>query len=221
MVLHTNRLPAADDPILGCLDGTTELLVPKLARATSGSAAGKARAVWAQRLDISEPQLLNMLGSLRIRAAQASLNDLQDRCRWVMDAVGMTATLEAVDKGMLAARRWVQTGVREILSETIDQLVDDQQMRATEPLATVLIQAIDHDLWPETATVAVDWVDGFVGTNHQNAAPSARPSYGRSASPQTYATPLIGCELRGSTVFASTAPCGSPPRSTPGLCSVT
>jgi hypothetical protein len=28
MVLHTNRLPAANDPILACLDGTTELLVP-------------------------------------------------------------------------------------------------------------------------------------------------------------------------------------------------
>ena len=132
MVLHTNRLPAAADPILGCLDGTTELLVPKLARATAGSAVGKARATWAQRLDISEDQLVRMLGSLRIRAAQASLNDLQDRCRWVMDAVGMTATPDAVDKGMLAARRWVQTGVREILSETIDELVDDQQMRAAD-----------------------------------------------------------------------------------------
>ncbi len=163
MVLHTNRLPAADDPILGCLDGTTELLVPKLARATAGSAAGKARCLWAGRLDISEEQLLDMLGSLRIRAAQAGLNDLQERCRWVMDAVGMTATLEAVDKGMLAARRWVQTGVREVLGETVNDLLDEQHLRAAEPLATVLIQAIDHDLWPETATVAVDWVNGFAG----------------------------------------------------------
>lgn len=163
MVLHTNRLPAADDPILGCLDGTTELLVPKLARATAGSAAGKARSLWARRLDISEEHLLDMLGSLRIRAAQAGLHDLQERCRWVMDAVGMSATLEAVDKGMLAARRWVQTGVRDVLGETVNHLIDEQHLRASEPLATVLIQAIDHDMWPETATVAVDWVDGFAG----------------------------------------------------------
>jgi hypothetical protein len=163
MVLHTNRLPAAADPILGCLDGTTELLVPTLARATDGSAAGKARSLWAQRLDISEDQLLEMLGSLRIRAAQAGLNDLQERCRWVMDAVGMTATLETVDKGMLAARRWVQTGVREVCGDTVNDLLDEHGMRASEPLATILIQAIDHDLWPETATVAVDWVDGFSG----------------------------------------------------------
>jgi hypothetical protein len=163
MVLHTNRLPAVDDPILSCLDGTTELLVPKLARASAASAAGTARDSWARAIEVSQDQLLSMLGSLRIRAAQASLNDLQERCRWVMDAVGMTATLDAVDKGMLAARRWVQTGVRDVDSELVNLLLDREAMRVTEPLATVLIQAIDHDLWPETATAAVDWVDGFVG----------------------------------------------------------
>ena len=37
-----------------------------------------------------------------------------------MDAVGLTATPSAVDKGMLAARRWVETGVRgEVFGETI------------------------------------------------------------------------------------------------------
>ena len=36
-------------------------------------------------------------------------------------------------------------------------------MRAAAPRATVLIQAIDHDLWPETATVALNWVDAFTG----------------------------------------------------------
>jgi hypothetical protein len=163
MVLHTNRLPAANDAILACLDGTTELLTPKLTRAQPGSSAGKARSTWAQRLDISEEELLRMLGSLRIRAAQAGIHDLQERCRWVMDAVGLTATPDGVDKGMLAARRWVETGVREVFGETITQLIEEQQMRAAAPRATVLIQAIDHDLWPETATVALDWVDAFVG----------------------------------------------------------
>jgi hypothetical protein len=163
MVLHTNRLPAANDPILACLDGTTELLVPKLARASAASAAGRGRHSWARAIEVSEDQLLSMLGSLRVRAAQAGLNDLQERCRWVMDAVGMTATLEAVDKGMLAARRWVQTGVREVDCEMVNLLLEEEAMRAAEPLATVLIQAIDHDLWPETATSAVDWVGDFIG----------------------------------------------------------
>jgi hypothetical protein len=46
-----------------------------------------------------------MLGSLQIRAAQAGINALYEHCRWVMDAVGMSATAECVDKGMLAAPR--------------------------------------------------------------------------------------------------------------------
>lgn len=163
MVLHTNRLPAAGDPVLSCLDGTTERLVPRLARATSASDAGKARAAWAATIEASEEDLLTMLSALRIRAAQASLADLQDRCRWVMEAVGLIGTAESVDKGMLAARRWIQEGTREVDAPIVSRLVDEQALRATEPTATLLIQAIDHDLWPETASVAVDWVDAFIG----------------------------------------------------------
>jgi SMODS-associated and fused to various effectors sensor domain len=167
MVLHTNRLPAANDPILRCLDGTSERLAPKLNRASPRSAAGKARALWAQRIGVTEEQLLEMLTSLQIRAAQASLNSLQEHCRWVMDAVGLLATLDAIDKGMLAARRWVETGVRDVVADTVTELVDEHQLRAGEPIATVLIQAIEHDLWPETATVALDWLDGFIGEQPQ------------------------------------------------------
>ena len=163
MVLHTNRLPAAGDPVLRCLDGTTERLVPRLARATSASDAGKARAAWAAAIEVSEDDLLTVLSALRIRAAQASLADLRDRCRWVMEAVGLIGTEESVDKGMLAARRWIQEGTREVDAPIVNQLVDEQTLRASEPTATLLIQAIDHDLWPETASVAVDWVDAFAG----------------------------------------------------------
>ena len=163
MVLHTNRLPAVGDPILNCLDGTTERLVPKLNRATTGSESGKARAAWASAIDVTEDQLLTMLSALRIRAAQASLNTLQEHCRWVMEAVGLVGTSESVDKGMLAARRWVQEGTRAVDAELVNQLVDALTLRAAEPTATVLIQAIERDLWPETATSAVDWVDAFHG----------------------------------------------------------
>lgn len=163
MVLHTNRLPAAGDPILRCLDGTTERLVPKLERATTGSESGKARAAWAAAIGVTEGELLTMLSALRIRAAQASLNTLQDHCRWVMEAVGLVGTSESVDKGMLAARRWVQEGTRAVDAELVNQLVNALTLRAPEPTVTVLLQAIDHDLWPETATFAVDWVDAFQG----------------------------------------------------------
>jgi hypothetical protein len=175
MVLHTNRLPAASDPILECLDGTTELLVPRLALAPPGSAAGRARSGWASHLGVEEEQLLTILGSLRIRAAQAGINALQEHCRWVMDAVGMSATADCVDKGMLAARRWVQTGVRDIDGETISRLIEEQQLSSTIRRATVLIQAIEHDLWPETATVSLDWVDAFTSKHPSERRETASP----------------------------------------------
>jgi hypothetical protein len=71
-----------------------------------------------------------------------------------MEAVGLIGTADSVDKGMLAARRWVQEGTREVDAPIVNRLVDEQTLRATEPTATLLIQAIDHDLWPETASVA-------------------------------------------------------------------
>jgi hypothetical protein len=163
MVLHTNRLPAAGDSVLSCLDGTTERLVPRLGRATSASDAGKARAAWAAAIGVTDEDLLTMLSALRIRAAQASLADLRDRCRWVMEAVGLIGTAESVNKGMLAARRWIEEGTREVDAPIVNRLVDEQTLRASEPTATLLVQAIDHDLWPETASVAVDWVDAFAG----------------------------------------------------------
>lgn len=175
MVLHTNRQPAANDPVLECIDGSTELLLPKLALASPRSAAGKSRSGWAAHLGVEEEQLLEMLGSLRIRAAQASINELKEHCRWVMDAVGMSATADCLDKGMLAARRWVQTGVRDIDGETISRLIEEQQLGSATPRATVLIQAIEHDMWPETATVALDWVDAFTGEHPSERREPASP----------------------------------------------
>lgn len=163
MVLHTNRQPAAGDPVLACLSGDRSLFVPKLARAASGSAAGKARATWAEHVGIDETELLEMLASLEIRAARASLTELQENCRLAMDAVGLLITSDAIDQGMLAARRWIQEGVREIVAETVSQLADERALRATEPRAAVLIQALAHEPLPELALVALDWVDEFEG----------------------------------------------------------
>lgn len=163
MVLHTNRQPVAGDAVLACLSGDRALLVPKFARASNGSAAGQARAEWARHVGIDEDELLAMLASLEIRAARASLSELKEHCRLAMDAVGLLITSEAVDQGMLAARRWIEEGVREVVTETVSQLVDERALRATKPRAAVLIQAIAHDPLPELALVALDWVDAFEG----------------------------------------------------------
>lgn len=69
----------------------------------------------------------------------------------------------------------MQTGVRDIDGETIGHLIEEQQLSSPIPRATVLIQAIEHDLWPETATVALDWVDAFNGEHLSERRESTTP----------------------------------------------
>ncbi|MCW2982977.1 MAG: hypothetical protein JWR63_547 [Conexibacter sp.] len=161
MVLHTNRLPAADDRLLACLDGMTLKLVPKLRVAGKRSGAGKVRAAWATHLEISEDELLDLLEDFQIRAGRASLGELREHCSWVMEAVGLLATADAIDAGMLAVRRWVQENVREVMADAVDRLVDEHSLRAPRRRATVLIQAIARDPMPELADVALDWTGAF------------------------------------------------------------
>jgi hypothetical protein len=165
MVLHTNRTVAGGDAVMACVDGITDRLVPKIEQGGPKSAVGKMRHSWAEHLGIEEPELLEMLADLRIRAARASINELREHCRWVMDASGLLNTADDVDKGMLIARRWVEEGVRLVGPEIVADVVERAALRAVEhdPRATVLIQAIDHDVYPELATEVIDWVDAFPG----------------------------------------------------------
>jgi hypothetical protein len=163
MVLHTNRLIASGDAVMACIDGVTDRLLPKFAQASGGSATGKMRTEWAEHLGVDEAELLQVLADLRIRAARVSVNELREHCRWVMDASGLASTATAVDQGMLVARGWVEEGIRDVNAAIVAEVVDERGLRAGEPRATVVIQAIDHDIYPELATEVVDWVDAFPG----------------------------------------------------------
>jgi hypothetical protein len=164
MVLHTNRQPAAGDPLLACLSGETDLLVPQLTRAAAGSRAGRFRAAWAEHLEIDEAELLTMLADLEIRAARASTAELREHCRLAMDAVGLLSTDAAIDEGMVAVRGWIEHGVREVSADTVSAFASERGLHATEPRAWLLIQGIHADPVPELATVALDWVSEYEGS---------------------------------------------------------
>jgi hypothetical protein len=163
MALQTNRLPAAADPMLQLVSGTNCKLVPRLTAQAPGSAAGKVRGRWAEHLGITQEQLLSFLDHLAIRAGRSDLDDLQERCAWAMRAVGLRSDVAAVLAGLGALRELIRTGVRELDAEAVEDVANRLHLLAEEPRATLLIQSLRADPWPETATASVDWVDLFEG----------------------------------------------------------
>jgi hypothetical protein len=163
MVLVTNRSPVDKDPILRYVDGRTNKLLPRLREPGPRSESGQARQAWAEHLGISEDELLEMLEYLDIRAGLSSLEELRESCRWLMGFAGLQADINAVDVGMGEMRRLVRDGIRELDEALLREIIAERRLAADGKRATLLVQQIDHDAWPEHATASVDWVEMFEG----------------------------------------------------------
>jgi hypothetical protein len=163
MILETNRWPVANDPILRHVDGRTHKLLPRLREPGPQSESGRARRAWADHLAVSEGELLEMLEHLEVRAGRSSLEELRESCRWLMGSAGLQSDLNAVDVGMGEMRRLVRDGIRDLDEALLREIVAERRLAADGKRATLLIQQIDHDPWPELATASVDWVERFEG----------------------------------------------------------
>jgi hypothetical protein len=168
MALHTNRLPAPGDAILRFVSGTDCKLVPRLSAQTAGSAGGRARKLWAAHLEITEGELLAFLAHLAIRAGRGSLDDLQEQCAWAMRAVGFRDDAAALLAAIGSIRELIRTGVRELDAEAVRRVATALGLPAGNPRATLLVQSLRADPWPETATASVDWVDLFEGEDERS-----------------------------------------------------
>lgn len=163
MALHTNRLPAVDDPLLKHVSGTDCKLVPRLFGQKRGSAAGKIRREWAEHLGVEEDELAALLSHLSIRSGRAGLDDLERQCSWAMRAVGYRPDTAALLSAVGGLRKLIRTGVRELDANRMRRVGEELNLVSGEPRATLLIQMLAPDPWPETATASVDWVDLMEG----------------------------------------------------------
>ena len=163
MALYTNRMRAGDDPLLDCLDGRTNKLVPRLRAVRPGSAAGTIRANWAQHLGISEDDLYEFLEHLEIRAGRDSLEELRDLCAITMEAVRLRGDKAAVQLGSSEIARLISEGCRGLDADAMREIVATLDLAAPEPRATLVIQALKPHAGATAATAAVDWVDRFIG----------------------------------------------------------
>jgi hypothetical protein len=163
MALQTNRWPAAGDALLACVSGSDGKLVPRLSVEAQGSRAGVIRREWAEHLDISEDVLLEFLDHLAIRAGRDALDDLEERCGLAMRAAGYRDDATSLLAAVGTVRRLIEGGIRELDADAVRKIGAELNLLAGAPQATLLVQAIASDPWPEAATASVDWVELFDG----------------------------------------------------------
>ncbi len=164
MGLFTNKVHDPNDPILQLRDGKRNVVGPRLAQETKGSKAGKQHAEWAKHTGMSEAELLNVLHNLRLLTDQASSDALAVAAADRMRSLGLRTTTADVSAGVTAIRDWVKDGVREIDAAKMTAEFERRRLVGGPRYATLLVQAIDHAPWPDSASIKIDWVDLFDGT---------------------------------------------------------
>ncbi|MGH3874696.1 MAG: SAVED domain-containing protein [Pseudonocardiaceae bacterium] len=162
MELVTNRVLDPADPLLSLLDGRTDLLNPAARRASPRTLAGKRLAEWAAHLRCTSEEVVDMLDNLLFKPGQ-SVNGECDRAQSLMLANGLLGDADALDRGVGMVTGWVLHGRRQITPDDINTEIDRLRLRAGDPRAVLLVQAINRDPNPEDALVALDWVDLYEG----------------------------------------------------------
>jgi hypothetical protein len=114
---------------------------------------------------VTDEQLIEFLDHFEIHAGRADLNELQEHCGWVMGTVGFRRDKSALLAGVGRLRELIGEGVRQLSAEEVRAIGVALDLLAESARATLLVQGLERDPWPETATVSLDWVDLFDGGN--------------------------------------------------------
>ncbi len=162
--LITNRALDHSDPLLGHVDGRTDLLMPYAGQAELTSAAGRAVDRWADHVGASRLELLAMLEHLQFVTGRTVSAEEEHVCT-LMVAAGLDGSTSSLQHGLNTVASWVTGGKRIIPEEDIRSTVES--LHPTPPSAILLVQAIDADPHAEDATIALNWVDLFDGDNAQ------------------------------------------------------
>lgn len=162
MQLVTNRNIDPGDSLLVRKDGRSDLLIPAAARVGPDSRAGQVLISWAEHLEINVEKLLAMLQHLKFYTGRSYGQEIT-HAESLMLANGLRADEQAITLGVALVRGWVVEGVRKLARDDIQAQIEDLDIRQEAPQALLVIQAIDRDLHPEDATIAIDWLDLFKG----------------------------------------------------------
>jgi hypothetical protein len=168
MALQTNRQWDGRDPLPPFISGRHNKLTPRLRDAGPRTNAGKARNAWTTHLGITDDQLYEMLDNLELHTGRGSLASLREECLVAQHAAGLRPDENVLDVGVAEIARMIGEGERMLDAAGLRSFVERRERSADDRRGVLLVQALDHDPWPEAANVVLDWVDLFDGTEAGN-----------------------------------------------------
>ena len=160
--LITNRTLDSGHPLLGHVDGRSDLLMPYAGQAGPATEAGKVLQAWADHIRASRDDLLEMLSHLIFRTG-LTVTAERDHVQTLMLAAGLEGTEDALQRGLGCVVGWVTGGKRIVTAAEIRETADELGPRRSDPAAILVVQAIDTDPHADEATIALDWVDLYDG----------------------------------------------------------
>ena len=158
MVLLTDRDIDPTDAVFRALDRRKGRLVPDFA----DKSLDAERAKWAQHLETSEEELLELLGVLRFETGR-SITAERELAQIQMAALGLADDQRAIDSAMAFVREWVQERDRTLAVEEIADALTERVGRRTRPRALVVVEGIDNHPAADSADVAVRFVELYAG----------------------------------------------------------
>lgn len=158
MVLVTDRDIDPNDAVFRVLDRRKGRLVPDFA----DKLLDAERAVWAEHLDTSDEELLELLGALRFETGR-SMTAERELAQVQMAALGLADDQRAIDSAMAFVRGWVQERDRTLTVQEIADALTERVGRRTDPRGLLVVEGIDDHPAADAADVAVRFVERYEG----------------------------------------------------------
>lgn len=160
--LVTNRAPDGADPLIAGRDARTGLLMPRAEQQGPNSARGAERQRWADAIQLSPDELLDLLAVLEFDTAR-DLQRLEEQVSLLMLVTGLRGNPPDVAAGAEWVAQHVRGGHRELDLRAIHDAVDRLNLAAGPARTIVSIATLKPDPLRENADYAIDWVDRFAG----------------------------------------------------------
>ena len=163
ITLVTNRILPAADTLLILRDGRDGTVARRLQNAETKSKVGTVRMRLAEHLGVTEDEVVLFFHDLRFMLGITD-SVLTELVKERMYTAGLHHDKDAVKRGVTIVRSWVTGGKREIATNELRRAVEPLMRPGDPPTASILVQAIDLDPVPKAATIVLDWVDLFPGS---------------------------------------------------------